>query len=293
VEEVAGLGIGISLLFVGVLLFSLHRSINAWLLPMLTRLAHPQGNFLTRAALWPLAKAAEGVASVVNYVDHRISVSAAHTMAPVAAWFSGIAAWLTTIAYTAGNFAHDVEYGVVRLTTVVLPREIGQATRPIRRRLTRAEKRLVAVGGSIIALRHWINGQLHHHVYPELKHLLHQTTVALPRAIGRVGHRVGELEHELTHPTTKWLRRIAARMWLVALFGLLVRTLARKFPWLFCRKVKSVGNRLCGLDQDLLNALLLDTVIIGGSISVAEFAKDLQAIEGAAVNLMSGFIREL
>ena len=105
--------------------------------------------------------------------------------------------------------------------------------------------------------------------------------------------QVGTLEHELAHPSRAWLKRLARSMWAVALFGLLVRFLVRRFPWLFCRKVSSVGKRLCGLDQDLLNALLLDTVIISGSISVVEFARDLEAVEGVAVSLMRGFIREL
>src|SRR5204863_9008550 len=100
-------------------------------------------------------------------------------------------------------------------------------------------------------------------------------------------------EDRFTHPSRAWLKRIARSMWGVALFGLLIRVLARRFPWLFCRKVSGVGRRLCGLDQDLLNALLLDTVLIAGTISVVEFARDMQKIEGAAVELMSGFIREL
>jgi hypothetical protein len=86
---------------------------------------------------------------------------------------------------------------------------------------------------------------------------------------------------------------MARTMWAVALFGLVIRTLARRFPWLFCRKTANVGRRVCGLDTDLLSALLLDTLIIGGTISVVQMAKELQAIEGAALAIIRDGIDEL
>jgi hypothetical protein len=44
--------------------------------------------------------------------------------------------------------------------------------------------------------------------------------------------------------------------------------------WLRCGNVKKVGKRLCGMNPDLLDALLIGTTLIVGTISLREFAKE-------------------
>lgn len=288
-----GLAIGFGILVSGLLLLGLHQTNQQWLLPLLRTLAHPHGNFLTRAALKPLSLAAGGIAYIVAQVDHAISVSASHYMHPLARWFRGLAAFVTLTAFHAGLFARETAIGFERLTAHVIPREIGRVTRPIDRRAKRAIKIGTIAGllGANLAKR--FAHVLGHEIRPQLHHLRHATTVALPHAIGRIGARERAIERELRDSINPRLRRLAKLIGAGYLIGLIVRTLAKRFPWLFCRKVKSVGGRLCGLDQDLLNSLLLDTVLIAGGISVVEFARELQAIEGAALDIMKSTIREL
>jgi hypothetical protein len=275
------------------ILFGLHRSINDWLVPFLTGLAHPHGSILTRAALKLPGLAAAGTLWLVNRVDHALTKAASHVSAPVAHWLHSLAAWVTHLFWTAEQFAGDVAHGFERLVEHTIPREIRAATRPLWRGIDHLEGDLARLAGRLHAFQRGIDRLIAHRILPAIRAAEHAITVTIPRELGRVRSRVGSLEDRLTHPSRAWLKRIARSMWGVALFGLLIRTLARRFPWLFCRKVSGVGRRLCGLDQDLLNALLLDTVLIAGTISVVEFAEDLQKIEGAAVELMSGFIREL
>jgi hypothetical protein len=184
-------------------------------------------------------------------------------------------------------------YSVERLATVVLPRELHRVTRPISRKASKALAGALAAGLAVRHLRHYVERLYTHTIRPAIRHAEHAIDVTIPRDLGRIRSRIRDAERSITHPSTRWLRRTAAAMWGAALLGLMVRTLARRFPWLFCRKVKNVGGRICGLDPGLLESLLLDTVLITGTVSVVAFARELQAIEGEAVSLLGAFIDEL
>lgn len=228
----------------------------------------------------------------VNYVAHEVSKAASHYMRPLALYLNGLAAWGLANVVAVGLFAERVAVGFERLTTVVIPREIGRVTRPLERRLTHAAKVALGAALGLAALRKWAHHLWTHEIHPALHWLRHEVAVELPRDIAGVGARVKDLERSLANPSKRWLRRIAAAMWAATMLGLMLKVLARRFPWLFCRKVKAVGNRTCGLDPDLLNAILLDTVLIGGTISIVEFARELQGIERGVAGIIRGFIRD-
>jgi hypothetical protein len=277
----------------GLVLLALFLLAKIWLEPLIASMSTRSGSRLLRIVDIPGAFIRDKAGAALRAVEHSISVAATHRMHPVARWFHAAGSFVLGSAWVVGTFAADLAYSVERLTTVVLPREIGRATRPIRRTATRALAGALAAGLAVKNLRHYLDRLYGHTIRPALRHATHAVDVTIPRALGGIRTRVRGLERELAHPSTRWLRRTATAMWGAALLGLLVRTLARRFPWLFCRKVKNVGNRLCGLDSDLLSSLLLDTVLIAGTVSVVEFARELQAIEGEAVELLAGFIDEM
>lgn len=284
--------VGFGLLVTWFVIYGMHRGNQDWLLPLLNALAHPQGSFLKRIVLKPVSLAAAAISWIVSHVDHALSVAASHTIAPVAHWIHGIAAWISHVFWTAEHFAEATAHAFERLTAQTIPRAIHKAVAPVAHtaRLGLREADLVAHRLRVYA--RGIDRLLHNRVLPGLRAVERAIDITIPRALGRIRTRVGTLEHDLTHPSRAWLKRLARSMWAVALFGLLIRTLARRFPWLFCRKVKSVGNRVCGLDTDLLNTLLLDTLLISGTVSIVQVARELQTIEGAAVGLLRDFIDE-
>jgi hypothetical protein len=279
-------------LLAGLILLGLVITARVWAQAMLNVFAAGHGGGIIRIINLPVRLLERVVMPGLNYVVHKISVSASHYMHPVARWFDGLSEFALGSAVAAGLFAERTAIGFERLTTVVLPREIGRATRPLERKVAKA----LGLAGLTAAALHHLARQLRHAIYhdvlPRLAHLTHAIDVTIPRELGRVGRRVRDLEREIEHPSTRWLRRIATAMWVGTLLGLMIRTLARRFPWLFCRKVKNVGNRVCGLDAGLLGSLLTDTLVIGGTISIVAFAEELQALEGEAVSLIRGFIRE-
>jgi hypothetical protein len=56
--------------------------------------------------------------------------------------------------------------------------------------------------------------------------------------------------------------------------------------------MKKAGKRVCGLDAGLLDALLLGSTLIVGTISLRDFAREMEAVTEEAAGLVRGFIRE-
>jgi hypothetical protein len=279
-------------LLAAIIILGLAITVQVWAKAMLHVFAAGRGGGIIRIITLPLTLIARIVTPGVNFVTHELTKAGSHLMHPLAHWFDGLAEWSLANAVAVGLFAERTAIAFERVTTVVLPREIGRRVKPVEKK---AAKALGLAGLTAAALRryaHGIDRLLHRDVLPRLHRLTHAIDVTIPRELGRVRSRVGQLEHDLTHPSSTWLKRIGEALWAASLLGLLIRTLARRFPWLFCRQVKAVGNRVCGLDSGLFQSLLLDTLVIGGTISIVEFAKELQGLEGEAVTIIHGFIRD-
>ena len=289
----AGLEVSPALIVVGFVLLALALSPKTWLEPTIAGMSTRKAGAIARILDIPGRLIRGAAASVFSRVTHAISVGATHRMAPLARWLYGLGSLAIGAGWALRHFAADTAYAIDRLATVVLPREIRRATLPIRKTAGRALAGALAAGLAVKHLRRYLDRLYTHQIRPALHHLNRAVTVTIPRELGRVGFRLRDLERSLAHPSPRWLRRIAAGMWVAFLAGAFARALARRFPWLFCRKVKNVGGRICGLDQGLLDSLLMDTLLITGTVSVVAFAEELQAIEREAVGLISGFIDEL
>jgi hypothetical protein len=284
---------GLPVLLGAIVLLALAETAKVWLEPTVAGLTHRRGSFIGRIADLVTVPLRAAAAAIFAGVSHSISVAASHRMRPLARWISGAGSWLLAVVFGFALLARDTAYGFERLTTVVLPRQIGRATRPINRRALAALGLAGALAAQLARYRRGIDRLIRTKVMPQIRHATHAVDVAIPRALGRIRTRVGRLEDRVSNPSRAWLRRIARSLWAAGLAGLFIRALARRFPWLFCRKVKGVGQRVCGLDAGLLDSLLLDTLVLSGTISVVQMARELQAIEGAAVNLVRGFVDEL
>jgi hypothetical protein len=116
--------------------------------------------------------------------------------------------------------------------------------------------------------------------------------VVIPRDLSGLRGRVREAEQEIARLWDR-VRGIAPGVIGGVALGALTLALGRLgIGWARCSNVGKVGRRICGLDQNLLESLLLDTIAIVGSVSVVEFIRDAQAVENVALGALSGFIRE-
>jgi hypothetical protein len=120
----------------------------------------------------------------------------------------------------------------------------------------------------------------------------HAVAVTLPHALAEVDARIGL--------TSRQIRRLARRMTRAEKLlaagvsaAVIVRALSRRgFGCFFGRNGQMLGKRLCRVDSDFLDALLLSGLFVSSVVSVREFAKDLQAIEDEVIDVLSKIIRE-
>ena len=245
-----------------------------WIAKQIVKLAsyvaHELGSHFTAmehtAAAW--------VASLANYVDY---IGRATLLLPFE--FSRFAYWLVrteiprlvkAYAPVVSKITHAVVSRVVRVerTIVKLPRLSKAQAQAL---IAAAVARLI--GPYLIPLR-WLRA----HFAALRAAVAHPLPLPLPRSWPNLLRRVKRLEGLIG-------AGVAA--------GALVLALSRLgLGWIRCRNVTKAGKRLCGMDTSLLDELLAGTVAIVGAVSVVEFAKGLQAIEGEGITIMRRLVRE-
>jgi hypothetical protein len=103
-------------------------------------------------------------------------------------------------------------------------------------------------------------------------------------SLGGIRHGIAGLWHEVG--------RLSKLLTPAGVLGLVMAALVRLgLGKLSCRNVKRGAERVCGMDADLLESLLADTLIIFGTISLVEAAKDMQAVTGELADVTRWFWR--
>lgn len=126
-----------------------------------------------------------------------------------------------------------------------------------------------------------------------LEHVADTVALPAPISVPREIPKIGELRRawDWTKGHLDSLRKLGT---VAGLVGLTAATLGRLgLGFVRCSKVKRIGRGVCGLDESLLESLLADALLVVGAISIVEFAKELQTIEGVTVDALRGFVREL
>lgn len=145
--------------------------------------------------------------------------------------------------------------------------------RPVKvfgRRLTKTEKALAALATAIAALG---------------GHVIHPGhTLSLPKSWYGLTKRLSRLERRMKR-AEGWLAAGALAVAMANVLGVSAR----------CLRSGNTGKavrRICGMDTNLLESLLADSLAIAGLISVVEFANGLREIEDEAVAILRAGIRE-
>jgi hypothetical protein len=137
--------------------------------------------------------------------------------------------------------------------------------------------------GTLPALRHWTLAHVHR--------LEHAIDVVIPRDIRGLRERARELEHA-SAATLARLRKLEKLLGAGALAGALAIALGRLgVGWVRCSNVSRVGKSVCGMDSQLLESLLADALIVAGTLSLVEFAEEMQGVTELAVRPVAAFWR--
>jgi hypothetical protein len=275
------------------ILLGLLLTVRAFVSALLKVFAAGHGGGIIRIITLPISLLERVVTPGLNFVTHELSKAASHYMHPLARFFGGLALWTEQNAIAVGRFAEQTAIGFERMTTMVLPREIGRAVRPVERKAAKALGLAGLTAAALLRLRHRLEHALYHDVLPRLHRLTHAIEVTIPRDFGRVERRVKDVETQLSKPTRAWLRRLMYALLAAGLLGEITKVVAKRFPWLFCRKVKTVGKRICSVDQDLFDWLLAGALIVSGPISLQTFARDAVEATDFFVVALSQLISDL
>jgi hypothetical protein len=288
--------IGFAILIGGMAAFGMHFTAPYWLSSWINAMLHPHGNIFTRVALYPVTKLAQGAAWLYNQVAHALSVAASHSLWHVGTWLNGHATRETHVQKTNADFNTAVAEAFEHGFGVAVPRKIEAKTRPLHRGIDHNANDLRKLRARLAKLALGIDTLLGAHLLLRTKHVEHATDVTIPRSIGGVRQRVKVLERELSNPARRFVVRVWRRGWILVGAGLMVKFLAKKFPYLFCRGTTDfLRGRpgqypgICGIDPGLLAALLTGAIAIN-EVNLRDFCRALQAIEGEIVGEIQGFV---
>lgn len=114
----------------------------------------------------------------------------------------------------------------------------------------------------------------------------HAGTVALPFP------RIGALERKAKAQAARIGRLEKLLLGGVAVGAVWAALRRLGLGWTRCSNVTKTGKRVCGMDPDLLESLLGATLILAGTISLEQLARELQEPAELVTDAMHGLIRE-
>jgi hypothetical protein len=206
-----------------------------------------------------------GCAQIARWMARETEQLAADTLA-WATWFQNahLPKWVKALVYAAFPPAL-----ILRLVTAAIHTNFPHLGRTIIQKVgdtvTINVKKVTKAAAGAVALPGW--------------------AIALPGRVGRLDDDLAALRKRV-----KGLEKAAG---IAVTAGLALRLLRKlKLGCLAGRNGKKVAQRLCGIDTGLIDALLVGTTLIVGTISLRDFAREMEAVTEEAAGLVRGFIRE-
>lgn len=201
--------------------------------------------------------------SIYNWLGQAV----AFMTAPFSMFVRYMAQVLEAPALQAQLLAADVLHALTVLRRTLVPQMIASKVAWIPRHLARLEAQVA----SLVA-------RAPVHIVHNIEHVVAKTTqVVVTKAVAIPFPRIGRLERE-GEALSKRIDRLARRVAPAAIVAAVVVALSKVGAgFVRCAKVKKVGRQVCGMDNDLLDSLLADTLLVVGTISLVEFAEGLQA----------------
>lgn len=242
-----------------------------------------------------------GIRTATHFVDVQLGYAIAASQGAAARTFND--AWHLTVwsARETALLAEDTAHALTTLVRSHIPLAIAAAFGPI--------------PFSIEALREWLMHS-HAHSIPQaikqaeasaVKHATAEVdkiraavaaatagAVAIPGTIGwDIPDVVGWARGKLGDLNAR-VGRLEKAVGIGAIAGVVVGLIAREFPWIRCRNMNRLGKQLCNTPvQDferLLGAGVLGATLLTGTLDLKEFAREMQAVVGAAGHEMRVFL---
>jgi hypothetical protein len=234
-----------------------------------------------------LGFAADALTGIDDTIRHSLGVGIA---ALQATWNEAVSYTATAIHWIGkeiASLAHDTAQAIEGLT-------VTQVTNVYKKVNPGLARKVGALAAAVAVLRreltHVVTREAH---TAKAKAQAVEHAIAVPDvgAVPRAIPKVGQLEREIAEALARG-RDLLRRVGPAALLGTVAFALARLgITWARCSRVNKAGKRLCGMNDDLLDSLLADTLLIVGTVSLVEFARGMQDVTREVVGPIRTFWR--
>jgi hypothetical protein len=211
------------------------------------------------------------IANAFRYADRSVrnAIGAALTWTgqPLAVFIEYMATVFAKPAEQLAGVVGDLAHTIGSLRRQIIPAMIAA-------RVAWIPRHLAALAAKLVALAEHVPRAITH----EIVRTRHYVTKVVVHAVAAPTlPRIGRIEREAAAEAGR-VRSLARRVGLLGAAGLIATALGTLgLGWLRCSRVKTAGKQVCGMDSNLLDSLLADTLLIVGTVSLVEFAEGLQA----------------
>ena len=272
------------------------------------------GNVLRNVPLVGGVFSLDQILKLDRWITHEIGKATQALTRRGSAWFAALTHYQDVVGYWSLYWPVGLMHVVRHLVERVIPHQITARTAPLAKRLDATEAQTKANTGVAhsttkvikghdttvkvtqiqrVAMPHASEWDWIHHNFKALQHAIAGTaaaasSVALPHAIA------WPVPHGLTIKNLrKRMHRIEALLGVTGAAALVARAIGGiSADCVRKGNIAKTARRICGLDANLLDSLLLDSLAIVGAISVVEFAEGLRSIEDEAVAIMGRLVKE-
>lgn len=278
-----------------VVLFGVQKFYDA----TLGALLHGVARLIDRAVpFYDLGSATVGKANQAVQVAIGAALDAAETSA--ARTWQALAWVVRETGETLELFAHATVDAIHALTNGEVPAQIRAAVAPLSVRQTLAQ---MAQQFDLARLRATLYAQVgalaadldrtFGYARAGIDALTRQALPAIRREAAATAATVGALNGYVRGTLDRRIGRIEQAVTGAALAAGVLSVLARYAPWVRCSNVGKLGRAVCRTDTGLLDSLLAGSLLIVGSLSLEQMARELREPTGLVMDGVGGFVREL
>lgn len=247
-----------------------------------------------------LGGVADAVDSVNSYILAKLGEGIDATSHALVYVWGRLAATLTELGDALGSLAEETERALLVLRRHTIPTLIAAAVGPGGYLLAQIVARVMPL---VRAIPHAVDTVTHvvvkrvvrveHTTVKLTKHFYRTVVVASAAAVAGILPRVGRLERQEKAAAKRLgkLERVGGTVAVGTVAGIALGRLG--LGWTRCSKVGRLGRAACGMDEGALEAMLAGALVLAGSISVVELARECQAFTSEVDDAMRYFVREL
>jgi hypothetical protein len=184
-----------------------------------------------------------------------------------------------------GDLADETHLTLHWLVRHHLGAVIAAALNPIGTAVDLLRKQVPALAHDIAHLGHVTTRVIVHEIPKITQHVTHQTEVivkrvayAVPAAVANPWPRLWHVEREVKGIEDR-VNGLGRKLALPVMVGLVAASLEKLgLNAARCSRTQRWDKHLCGMDQSLLDSLIADTLLILGTVSLVDAARDMQEI---------------